>query len=120
MPKQSTTLTEIREVILDDLAREHNITRADANAYAFTVVATIRREWGGCEGIYIPKSDELEERDWRMWEMFNGSNYDEVGKAFDLTGRQVRNRIRIIRPLAEKREQASLFDSYLGDEGAAA
>jgi len=35
----------------------------------------------------------------------NGSNYDEVGKTFELTGRQVRNRIRIIRPIAEKRDQ---------------
>ena len=117
MPKASTTLSEIREKFLEDLVTEHALSRADANAIAFTMVARIRSEWGGCEGIYVPKSDQLEERDWRMWEMFNGSNYDEVGKAFDLTGRQVRNRIRIIRPIAEKRDQAGLFDSYLAEAG---
>lgn len=47
----------------------------------------------------------------------NGSNYDEVGKTFELTGRQVRNRIRIIRPIAEKRDQKGLFDSYLAEAG---
>lgn len=120
MPKQSTTLAEIREVIRERLIQEMEKTPSDANAIAFFVTDVIRSEWGGCEGIYIPKSDQLEERDWKMWEMFNGSNYDEVGKAFELTGRQVRNRLRIIRPIAEKREQAGLFDSYLGSEGAAA
>ncbi|HBG06300.1 MAG: hypothetical protein A2075_12080 [Geobacteraceae bacterium GWC2_58_44] len=117
MPKQSTTLTEIREHILEDLVKEIGMPRAEANSIAFCVVGTIRKKWGGCEGIYIPNSDQLEERDWKMWEMFNGSNYDEVGQAFELTGRQVRNRIRIIRPIAEKRDQAGLFDSYLAEAG---
>lgn len=119
MPKASTTLTEIREKMIQDLVSEHNLSRGAAHSYAFTVIATIRREWGGCESLYIPKSDELEERDWKMWETFNGANYDEVGKAFGLTGRQVRNRLRIIRPIAEKREQAGLFDTYLNEVPAA-
>lgn len=113
MAKKSATLTEIREDIREALINELAKTPAEANSIAFCVIGVIRSKWGGCEGIYIPKSDHLDERDWKMWEMFNGNNYDEVGKAFDLTGRQVRNRMRVIRPIAHAREQKGLFDRYL-------
>jgi Mor family transcriptional regulator len=113
MAKKSETLTEIREHFIAALVEELGKPIAEANSIAHCVVGVIREKWGGCESLYIPKSDTLDNRDWQMWEMFNGSNYDEVGKAFDLTGRQVRNRIRIIRPIAQARDQKGLFDSFL-------
>lgn len=114
MAKKSETLTEIREHFITALVEELGKTIAEAHSIAHCVVGVIKAKWGGCEGIYIPKDDNLDDRDWQMWQMFNGNNYDEVGKAFNLTGRQARNRIAIIRPIAEAREQKGLFDQYLG------
>ena len=115
MAKRSTTLVDMREEIKTTLVNELEKTPAEANSIAVCVIGRIRAIYGG-EALYVPKEDDLDARDWAMWEMFNGSNYDEVGRAFDLTGRQVRNRIRIIRPIAQAREQRNLFDDYLQSE----
>lgn len=109
MPPKSVTLVEMREHAKAALISELEKSPAEANSIAVCVINRIRKIYGG-ESLYVPKDDDLDERDWQMWEMFNGANYDDVGKAFDLTGRQVRNRIKIIRPIAIAREQRSLFD----------
>ena len=109
MAKQSATLSDMREVIAAKLAADPEALNHPKTAAAAAVEA-IRETWGGCSGVYIPKIDTLDERDWQMWQAFNGANYDEVGKLFGLTGRQTRNRRKIIRPIAQAREQKSLFD----------
>ena len=117
MVRRSTTLVDLRQD-LEAAFRADPESLANPTAAAFCAITTIRKQWGG-EAIYVPKEDDLDERDWKMWEMFDGTNYDEIGKAFDITSRQVRNRIRIIRPIAQAREQKGLFDDLLASaEGA--
>lgn len=108
MAKQSATLTDMRAGLKQEFIAELEKTPAEANSLAYCAVGWFRRIYGG-DNLYVPKDDALDERDWKMWELFNGSNYQEVGQVFDLSARQVRNRIKLIRRQAVAKEQPDLF-----------
>lgn len=50
------------------------------------------QRFGGSKGIYIPKYSELLRpmRDQKIIEKFDGYNYDELAKEFDLSERSIR------------------------------
>lgn len=108
MAKQSATLADMRDGLKQEFIAELEKTPAEANSLAYCAVGYFRRIYGG-DSLYVPKDDALDERDWKMWELFNGSNYQEVGQAFSLTARQARNRIKLVRRLATAKEQPDLF-----------
>lgn len=108
MPPKSTTLIDLRNDLRLLLATEMQMAEEQANAAALAVAEYLRSNFGGSD-LYIPKEDTLDARDIEMWEAFNGANYDEVGRKFGLTGRQVRNRINLVREVMIKKTQPGLF-----------
>lgn len=110
MPPKSTTLVDLRNDLRRLLVTEMQLAGEQANAVALAVADYLRSNYGG-DALYIPKEDSLDARDMEMWETFNGTNYDEVGRKFGLTGRQVRNRIALVRDVMQKKNQPGLFEA---------
>lgn len=109
MAKKSPMLKELKVEFREALVKG-GFALADADRAAQINVNTLRDIYGG-DQPYIPKDDDrLEKRDWEIWEAFNGTNHAEIGKRFNLTERQVYNRLEKIRPIAIAREQGSLFE----------
>jgi Mor family transcriptional regulator len=80
------------------------------NEVAFDLCEIIRRDWSGID-VYIPKGVgyDIRQRDWEMYRLFNGHNYDALARQFNLTDRQVRTRINLVREAEMARRQPSLF-----------
>lgn len=70
---------------------ETGIQSKDARKVALRVVEMIRHENGGTE-VYIPKGVALTliQRDWQIWEEFDGTNYSALAREYQLTTRQIR------------------------------
>jgi len=114
MAKKSDVLKDLRRDFEESLVQVLKLEPKTAQSVAGVCADTVRLKWGG-DNIYVPKEDHerLTERDWKMWEQFNGSNIDQVARAFDMTVRQAYNRLSIIRPIAFAREQRGLFDEVI-------
>lgn len=108
MPPKSTTLVDLRNDLRLYLVTEMQLATETAHSVSQAVADYLRSNFGGGD-LYIPKEDTLDARDIEMWEAFNGTNYDEVGRKFGLTGRQVRNRISLVREVMTKKHQPDLF-----------
>lgn len=68
-------------------------------------------QWLGGRPFYLPKSDVLKRaiRDRNIWNAFNGRNYDELCRQFNLCDKQVRNIIDEQRKLSLTEVQPSLL-----------
>lgn len=110
MPPKSTTLIELRNDLRLHLVSEMQMAGDAAHAVALAVADYLRTRFGGGD-LYIPKEDTLDARDVEMWEAFDGTNYDDVGRKFGLTGRQARNRIALVREVMTKKNQPGLFEA---------
>lgn len=100
--------------IAESLAR-NGLEPREAERIAFDAADTYRKTHGG-ETLYIPTGYywEMREQHKAMWEAFNGSNYDELAKQYDLTPRQVRRIITIIQEgEAAKRQSDWCLDPAL-------
>jgi len=120
MPPRSKTLIELRDFLRVALLADSRFTVEQADVVVKIAADAIRRQWGG-DSVFIPKTDleEMDARDWKIWEEFDGRNYAAVGRKFGLSERQVYNRIAVIRTIAIKRVQGNLF-AELEDEQAQA
>jgi Mor family transcriptional regulator len=78
---------------------------------AFRIMDTIRRELGGSV-MYLPKglSYDLSPRDQEIFDKFNGRNYYELAREYDLTEMQVRNIVKKGLDKLRSRQQRPLFD----------
>ncbi len=104
--------------LLADLG-DHTIAVLQANtelpddqvkSAARKIVDEMRASWGG-QLIYFPKGKDLDidERDRRMWDDFNGSNHAHLAKKYDLTLQGVYQRLRSIRQVIREEDQPDLF-----------
>lgn len=74
------------------------------------VAEHIRKHWGG-QQIYIPRGDAftLEERDLEIYRKFNGSNYPELTREYDLSEPHIRRVVNEVRRRERERRQVPMF-----------
>lgn len=84
------------------------ITQEDAQRIAFEITEGLRQEHGGGAFYLARNTDyEMEARDRAMWEAFNGNNYFELVKRFELSEVRVREIIEEQRAADRARRQGS-------------
>ena len=96
-------LEQIGQVIYNRLVN-HDMASGQATSLTFEITEAIRTEIGGVQQ-YIPRglSYELSQRDQKIWNEFNGSNYQALAHKYNLTEMQVRNIVK----RARQREMAA-------------
>ena len=96
-------LEQIGQVIYNRLVN-HDMASGLATSLTFEITEAIRTEIGGVQQ-YIPRglSYELSQRDQKIWNEFNGSNYQALAHKYGLTEMQVRNIVK----RARQREMAA-------------
>ncbi|MGI0658039.1 Mor transcription activator family protein [Pseudomonas aeruginosa] len=102
-------LEQIGQVIYNRLVN-HDMASGQATSLTFEITEAIRTEIGGVQQ-YIPRglSYELSQRDQKIWNEFNGSNYQALAHKYNLTEMQVRNIVK----RARQREMAARQFSLL-------
>lgn len=107
--KYPELLIDLRDKAIEKL-EEAGFEATQAKSAAFVVVELIRKDWAGKQH-YIPQGllYDLTERDWKVWEAFNGKNVKELVDRFKLSEQRIYAIIKTIRPLAQKRHQPDLF-----------
>ena len=110
MAKPSETLKELRECIADHLVKERKLDVIQATDIARVAVSGIQERFRG-DAIYISTgyAERVSERDWQIWEQFNGSNHAALARKFEITERAVYLVIERVRPLAISKVQGDLF-----------
>ena len=118
MAKPSENLKELRECSAEQLIEERGLDTMTARDYAAVVVRGIQKRFrGGTVYIGVGKNELEVERNWLIWDKFNGTNHEELGRSFSgwnglgsLTGRQIYNIIKDIGPKAIGKIQGNLFE----------
>lgn len=110
--KYPELLEEIGQVIGCELVTLGLVARDGAYPVAFKITEAIRTQIGGTGGYYVPKGVEYElnERDKKIWDAFNGDNLQELAIRFDLSYVQIRTIIKRARAVVQKKNQISLLD----------
>jgi Mor family transcriptional regulator len=104
-------LCDLIDKAAEPIAEKYELPLANAREIAFMVCEVIRRDWSG-DNLYLPKglAHDINKRDIEMYEAFNGSNHKELGKRFDITVRQVYERLALVSVAEFKRRQPCLFE----------
>lgn len=81
-----------------------------ARKIALKAVDKLRTEHGG-QQLYIPKGAimELTQRDWHIWDEFNGFNRSELAKKYKLTERSIYLIVARCRDEHDRKHQMQLF-----------
>jgi len=82
-----------------------------AKQAVYLVTEIIRRDWSG-SNLYLAKglAYDIQQRDREMYLKFNGTNHKALAKEYELTVRQVYDRIARISEEEFKRRQPSFFE----------
>lgn len=74
------------------------------------VADQMRADWGG-QAIYFAKglAIDISRRDLEIWERFNGTNHDELARAYNLSVIHVYRRIKTIGDAMRAKRQGGLF-----------
>lgn len=83
---------------------------AHRDALAVALVDAVRGHFGGAQ-IYIPKpgAEQVSERNRQIYAAFNGRNYMQLAREFDLTERHVRDIVEACRAADVATRQKDLF-----------
>lgn len=86
------------------------LTEEDVARIAFKATEALRSTHGGMS-IYIGKGVCYESslRDREVYELFNGSNYDDLARRYKLTPMRIRQIIQVCREEDRRRRQGNLF-----------
>ncbi len=110
MAKSSETLKEMRECGAAHLVKDRGLDTVTADDYAKVFMTGVQERFkGGAVYIGTGFAERISERDWEIWDKFNGKNQEELGRRYGITGRQVYKIIETIRPLAIDKVQGDLF-----------
>lgn len=98
--------------IIWSAAAQAPLTVVDAQRIAFEITEGLRREHGGGQ-FYLARNldHDLEPRDLEIWRKFNGKNYFELAKEFNLSDVRVRE-------IIEEQRQANIRKNQQGFDGA--
>lgn len=90
--------------------RDAGVDKERAHKIGLEVAKEFSAKHGGGQ-LYLPKgtSLEIEERDWQMWEEYDGSNIKQLAKKHKMTERQAYNRIARCRAEWDRKHQLQLF-----------
>jgi len=104
-------LRELIDKAAEPVAAKLQVSAEQAREAVFQVCEIIRKDWAG-ENLYLPKglAHDINKRDLEMYEAFNGTNHSQLGKRFNLTTRQVYERIALVSVAEFKRRQPRLFE----------
>ena len=104
-------LTDLIDKAAEPLAEKLKIPVEEARPLVFIVCEIIRKDWSG-DNFYLGKgfAYDIQRRDIAMYKEFTGSNHKALAKKYEITVRQVYERISIISAAEFNRRQQSLFD----------
>lgn len=104
-------LVDLMDKASEPMAEKLQIPAEKARELVFLVCEIIRKDWSG-DNFYMGKgfSYDIRKRDLSMYEEFTGSNHKALAKKYEITVRQVYERISIISAAEFNRRQGSLFD----------
>ena len=105
--KAHELLDEMATVIRETLIEEGI---GEAVDLAPKLTEAIRKTFEG-EPLYIPKLTNMAitTRDYEMWDEFKDGNYSYLSKKYNMTTRNVRTRLDMVRNLIQLKQQGSLF-----------
>lgn len=87
------------------------LSEEQARAAVYCITEIIRRDWAGTQPYFSKGlAYEVTRRDREMYEKFNGSNHAALAREYDISVRQVYERINIIREEEFRRRQPALFE----------
>lgn len=104
-------LRDLIDKAAEPLAAKLKIPLPEAREVAFVICEIIRRDWSG-NNLYLPVglAHDISKRDLEMYEAFTGSNHAELSKRFNITVRQVYERLGLVSAAEFTRRQPRLFD----------
>ncbi len=103
-------LTDLRDAVSAVLL-EKGIDKETAEVAAFEAAEKIRKDWGGMP-IYICKGleYELNQRDLKIWDEFDGRNHHALCRKYDISIQRLYKIIKSQRQKALKDSQRDLFE----------
>lgn len=103
-PRVSEVINRIVDIGVAVLSEDLRLDADKVRASMREVAHSFCSEYGG-QSLYLPRDFEiaLEKRDIKIWESYNGRNSFELSQEFNLTDRQ----IRFILAMMRKREAAA-------------
>lgn len=105
--KGEDVLSDIREQSML-LMIENKVPEKQAAEITETLVKKMRKDWGGML-IYFKKSIDLEDRDYTIFNEYNGKNRDELCRKYDISVQRLYQIIRAIRLIETARRQPDMF-----------
>ena len=84
---------------------------------AESLVQLVRKDWGGLL-IYFKKTTDLTDRDYEIYNRYNGRNRDQLCQEFDITVQRLYQIVKSIKSIEIARRQTNLFDMNQGDDSA--
>ncbi len=103
-------LLEIETLISEELQR-HQVDPEKARTIGRCAAERVRQYYGGIQ-VYMPKGLALvlSERDREIWRKFNGGNYAELAREYNLTDRQIRSIVARVKEEEFQKRQGKLFE----------
>lgn len=97
--------------IMSTMAANDELTEDKARQIGVDVARYISEVWGG-EVIYIPRNLALmiSERDYHIWEEFDGKNHRELARKYNVSMQWVYQIVRKIRKKEVAKRQGKLFN----------
>ena len=94
----------------DILENDIGLSPEQALSAAEKLVKFIKKDWSG-QQIYFPKcaEDELSARDLQLWEQFNGNNYSQVAREFNVSVQWVYKVVKFMRAKNIANKQIDAF-----------
>ncbi len=94
-----------KKLISDGLLKED-----DARNFGVDTAKVIAKRWGG-QNVYIPKNlaELITERDYKVYQEFNGRNIKELARKFNLSEQWIYSIISRVDKIELRRRQPDLF-----------
>tara|TARA_R110002096_G_scaffold172484_10_gene346221 strand:+ start:2456 stop:2842 length:387 start_codon:yes stop_codon:yes gene_type:complete len=114
--KGEDMLSDIRELSLSVMLK-NGMPENKAAIAAESLVQLVRKDWGGLL-IYFKKTTDLTDRDYEIYNRYNGRNRDQLCQEFDITVQRLYQIVKSIKSIEIARRQTNLFDMNQGDDSA--